>query len=91
MEMSRPSIDKGFALLKFRQASPSRDHFWGAFLPSILCVEQNFIGIAGFWGKASFPATAKILYKKILTSQNSQILHEMAYFDGKGRGENDKY
>jgi hypothetical protein len=71
MEMSRLPIDKGFALLKFRQVLPSRGHFFGNFLPSILCGEQNFIGIAGFWGKASFQATAKILPKKILTSQNS--------------------
>jgi hypothetical protein len=69
--MDRPSIDKGFALLKFRQTLPSRGHFFGNFLPSICCGEQNFIGIAGFWGKASFPATAKILPKKILTLQNS--------------------
>jgi len=70
-EMDRPTIDKGFALLKFRQASPSRGHFLGNFLSSILCGEQNFTGIAGFWGKARFQATAKILPKKILTSQNS--------------------
>jgi len=57
MEISRPLIDKGFALLKFRKALPSRGHFLGNFLPSILCVEQNFHGIAGFLGKANFPAT----------------------------------
>jgi hypothetical protein len=71
MEMNRLPIDKGFALLKFRQEPPSKDQLLGWFLPSICCGEQNFIGIAGFWGKASFPATAKILPKKILTSQNS--------------------
>jgi hypothetical protein len=69
--MDRPSIDKGFALLKFRQEPPSKDRILGCFLLTILCGEQNFIGIAGFWGKASFPATAKILPKKILTLQNS--------------------
>jgi hypothetical protein len=42
-------------------------------------------------GKSDFPAPARILTKKILTSQNSQASSEMAYFDVKGRGENDKY
>jgi hypothetical protein len=89
--MDRPSIDKGFALLRFRQALPSRSHFFGNFLSSILHVEQNLCGFAGFSGNANFPATTKIIPKKILTSQISQTLHEMAYFDVKGRGENDKY
>jgi hypothetical protein len=91
MEMNRLPIDKGFALLKFRQALPSRDHFIEQFLLSISRSRQNSYGITGFSGKNNFPITTKILPKKILTSQNSRALHEMAYFDVKGRGENDKY
>jgi len=64
-------IVKGFALLKFRQEPPSKDRILGCFLLTILCSEQNFIGIAGFWGKANFPVYPQILPEKILTSQNS--------------------
>jgi hypothetical protein len=91
MEMNRLPIDKGFALLKSRKLSPSRGYFIEQFLLSISRSRQNIYGIAGFSGKANFPATAKILSIKILTSQNSRALHEMAYFDVKGLGENDKY
>jgi hypothetical protein len=83
--------DKGFALLSIRRKPSSKDHIFGCDFPSILRVEQDFYGIAVFSGKDNFPATTKILPKKILTSKISQTLHEMANFDVKGRGENDKY
>jgi hypothetical protein len=89
--MSRHPNDKGFALLTIRQELPSIDHIFGWYPPSILHVEQDLFGIAGFSGNANFPAITKIIPKKILTSQISQALHEMAYFDVKGQGENDKY
>jgi hypothetical protein len=88
MEMNRLPIDNGFALLKFKKLSPSRDYFIEQFLLSISRARQNFYRIAGFSGKGNFPATTKILPKKILTSQNSQTVHEMPYLDQKGRGEN---
>jgi hypothetical protein len=88
MEMNRLPIDNGFALLKFGQELPSKDRILGCFLPAISRSRQNFYGIAGFSGKGNFPATTKILPKKILTSQNSQTVHEMPYLDQKGRGEN---
>ena len=88
MEMNRLSIDNGFALLKFKKLSPSRDYFIEQFSLSISRSRQNIYGIAGFSGKNNFPVTTKILPKKILTSQNSQTVHEMPYLDQKGRGEN---
>jgi hypothetical protein len=71
--------------------SPSKDHIFRRLWPSICRSEQNFYAIAGFSVKDNFAALAKILSEKILTSQNSQPLYETAYFDVKGRGENDKY
>jgi hypothetical protein len=91
MEMKRLTIDKGFALLKIEQASPSKDCPFSEFLTSIICAEQNFHGIAGFSVKSNFSTTRKILPEKILTSQNSYTLHEMPYFEQKGRGENAKH
>jgi hypothetical protein len=85
--MNRLSIDKVFTLLTFEQEPLSRGHIFGRIWPSICRTPQNFYAIAGFLGKHNFPAPAKVLAKKILTSQNSQALHEMAYFDVKGRGE----
>jgi hypothetical protein len=89
--MNRLPIDKVFTLLTFEQEPPSRGHIFRRIWPSICRLEQNFTGIAGFSVKHNLAATANILPEKILTSQNSQALHEMAYFDVKGRGENDKY
>ena len=85
--MNRLSIDKGFALLNCSVAFSSKDLFGGRFLSSISHAEQDFGAIAWFSGEANFLAKAKILHEKILTSQNSQTLHKMAYFDVKGRGE----
>jgi hypothetical protein len=68
MEMNRLPIDKGFALLKFRQEPPSKDQLLGWFLPSICRSEQNFYGIAGFSVKTYFLVWTQILPKKILTS-----------------------
>jgi hypothetical protein len=89
--MNRLSIDKVFTLLTFEQEPPSRGHFFGRIWPSITRAGQNIHAIAGFSGKVNFSAPAKILTKKILTSQNSQPLHEIAYFVVKDRGENDKH
>jgi hypothetical protein len=81
MELNRLPIDNGFALLKFRKLSPSRGYLIEQFLLSISRSRQNFYGIAGFSGKANFPTLDHILTKKILTSQNSEVLHQTLNFD----------
>jgi hypothetical protein len=85
--MNMLPIDKVFALLKFIQEPPSRGHIFVRIWPSISRYGQNLYGIAGFSVISDFPAPAKVLAKKILTSKKSQTSHEMAYFDVKGRGE----
>jgi len=85
--MNRLPIVKLFTLLKLRNGLPSIGHIFGHIWPSISRSRQNFYGIAGFSVISDFPAPAKVLAKKILTSKKSQTSHEMAYFDVKGRGE----
>ena len=89
--MHRLSIDKGITLLKIEQASPSKDCFSERFLPTINPDEQKIYEIARFSGNHCFASIDHLEAEKILTSQNSQTLHEMAYFEQKGRGKNAKH